>query len=211
MVMIRQKISMDLNRIIGLRTIERWCQSIRDTGAINLSRPPGCPSTIRTKGNIQKIKYRLERRKRVFSRKLSRELGISRTSVQRILKNDQVRQAYQLQKEPLLTDEHKEKRIQFANWIRTNFRKGDTMKILFYDEKMFDIDGVYKSQNDRIWPVDRSETDASEQNSSSHQVSISLNYAFSKAKHVKNPKTPEASRSLCELEKTQKRDSRRHE
>jgi len=59
----------------------------------------------------------------------------------------------------LLTDEHKEKRIQFANWIRTNFRKEDTMKILFSDEKMFDIDGVYNSQNDRIWAVNRSEAD----------------------------------------------------
>ena len=29
------------------------------------------------------------------------------------------------------------------------------MKILFSDEKMFDIDGVYNSQNDRIWAVDR--------------------------------------------------------
>ena len=59
----------------------------------------------------------------------------------------------------MLTDEHKEKRIQFANWIRNNFRKEDTMRILFSDEKMFDIDGVYNSQNDRIWAVDRSEAD----------------------------------------------------
>jgi transposase len=154
------KIFTDLNRVIGLRTIERWCKSIRDTGAINMSRPPGRPRTIRTKGTIQKIKYRLERRKRVSSQKLSRELGISRTSVQRILKNDLALQAYKLQKEPLLTDEHKEKRIQFANWIRTNFRKGETMKIIFSDEKMFDIDGVYNSQNDRIWAVNRSEADA---------------------------------------------------
>jgi hypothetical protein len=46
----------------------------------------------------------------------------------------------------MLTDEHKEKRIQFANWVRKNFGKEDTMKILFSDEKTFDIDGVYNSQ-----------------------------------------------------------------
>ncbi|CAF2109294.1 unnamed protein product [Rotaria magnacalcarata] len=33
------------------------------------------------------------------------------------------------------------------------------MRILFSDEKMFDIDGVYNSENDRIWAVDRSEAD----------------------------------------------------
>ena len=31
------------------------------------------------------------------------------------------------------------------------------MKILFFDEKMFDIDGVYNSQNDRIWAVNRAD------------------------------------------------------
>jgi hypothetical protein len=34
----------------------------------------------------------------------------------------------------------------FANWIRTNFRRQETLKILLSDEKMFDIDGVYNTQ-----------------------------------------------------------------
>ena len=67
--------------------------------------------------------------------------------------------AYKIQNEPLLTNEHKEKRVKFANWIRTNFRKENTMKILFSDEKMFDIDGIYNTQNDRIWAVNRSAAD----------------------------------------------------
>ena len=29
------------------------------------------------------------------------------------------------------------------------------MRILFFDEKMFDLDGIYNSQNDRIWAVNR--------------------------------------------------------
>ena len=33
------------------------------------------------------------------------------------------------------------------------------MKILFSDERMFDIDGVYNSQNDRIWAVNRVDAD----------------------------------------------------
>ncbi|CAM2721683.1 unnamed protein product [Rotaria socialis] len=153
------KIFRDLNGAISLQTIERWCKSIRDTGCINLSTSPGRPRTIRTKAAIRKIKNRVERRRSVSSRKIARELGISRTSIRRILKNDLELQAYKIQKEPLLTDEHKEKRIKFANWIRTNFRKEDTMNILFSDEKMFDIDGVYNSQNDRIWAANRSEAD----------------------------------------------------
>ena len=33
------------------------------------------------------------------------------------------------------------------------------MKILFSDEKLFDIDGIYNSQNDRIWTFRRVEAD----------------------------------------------------
>ena len=33
------------------------------------------------------------------------------------------------------------------------------MKILFSDKKLFDMDGIYNSQNDRIWAVSRVETD----------------------------------------------------
>ena len=64
-----------------------------------------------------------------------------------------------MQNEQMLTDEHKAKGLKFANWIRTNFRKEDTMKILFADEKLFDIDGIYNSQNDRIWAVNCVEAD----------------------------------------------------
>ena len=49
----------------------------------------------------------------------------------------------------MLTDEHKAKRLQFANWVRANLRK-DTMKILVLGEKLFDIGVIYNSQNDRI-------------------------------------------------------------
>jgi hypothetical protein len=31
------------------------------------------------------------------------------------------------------------------------------MQILFSDEKMFDIDGIYNSQNQRIWAASRTE------------------------------------------------------
>ena len=58
---------------------------------------------------------------------------------------------------PLLKDEHKAQWKKFANWARKKFRKEDTMRILFSDEKMFDLDGIYNSENDRIWAVNREE------------------------------------------------------
>ena len=55
------RIFRDLNGFVSLRTIERWCKSVRVTGYINLSSSPGRQKIIRTKGPIQKIKHRLER------------------------------------------------------------------------------------------------------------------------------------------------------
>ena len=65
-----------------------------------------------------------------------------------------------MQTEPLLTDEHKKKRMKFANWIQTNFRKRKHDEYsLFSDEKLFDIDGVHNAHNDRIWTVNRAAVD----------------------------------------------------
>ena len=87
------------------------------------------------------------------------ELDISERSVRRIMKKDLGLRPYKKVIEPLLSNDQKIKRKKFANWVRTNFRKEDTMRILFSDEKFFDIDDVYNSQNDRVWAVDRADAD----------------------------------------------------
>ena len=129
---------------------------IRRSGTITLSKPLGGPRLARTRENIQKVKNRLRRKKKVSARKISMELDISE-SVRRIMKNDLVLHPYKKVIKPLLFDDQKLKRKLFANWLRTNFRKEDTLKILFSDEKMFDIDGVYNPQNDRVWAVHRAD------------------------------------------------------
>ena len=149
-----------LNGALCLRTVKRWCKMIRETGSIELSTSPGRSRTIRTKESIKKVKHRLNPKKKVTSRKLAVELNISRTSVRRILKNDLLLPPYTKIVEPLLTDEHEEKRKQnFRTGYGHVFEKRDTMKILFSDEKLFDIGGIYNSQNDRIWAVNRVEAD----------------------------------------------------
>ncbi|CAF3081974.1 unnamed protein product [Rotaria sp. Silwood2] len=148
-----------LNSAIGLRTIGRWCTMIRETGSIDLSSPSGRPRVIRSKQMIQKVKNRLKSKKRVSSRLLAKELDISERSVRRILKDNLGLKPYKKRIEPLLTKVHKKKRMAFANWVRNNFQKEQTLQILFSDEKMFDLDGMYNAQNDRIWASDRSKAD----------------------------------------------------
>ena len=150
------KVFRDLNGVIGLRAVKRWYKMIDETGSINLSVSSGRPRTARTNANIKKVKQKLQRKK-VSTRGLALDLDISHESARRILRDDLGCRPYKHVIEPALTEEHKEKRKKFANWIRTNFRKQETLKILFSDEKMFDIDGVNNTQNDRIWAVNRDE------------------------------------------------------
>ena len=108
---------------------------------------------------IQKVKKRMTRKKTVSIRKLASELDISNGSDVRILKQDLAYRSHEKRVEPTLTDFEKSKRMKFANWLRHNFRKEDILRILFSDEKMFDLDGMYNAQNDRIWAVNREEAD----------------------------------------------------
>ncbi|CAF0978392.1 unnamed protein product [Didymodactylos carnosus] len=154
-----RKFFRDLNGSLSLDTIERWVEMINETGSIHLSKSPGSPRTASSKTTIRKVKQRLIRKKRVSVRKLARELNISATSAHRILTDDLGCYAYKFVKEPAITDQQKVNRKKFATWIQRTFRKEDTRKILFSDEKYFDVDGVYNSQNDQIWAINRTEAD----------------------------------------------------
>ena len=91
------------------------------------------------------------------SPKLAQQLDISRTSGRRGWRNDRGLRSYKKRIVPLMTDTEKSRKKEFANWLRTNLKKEDTLKILFSDEKIFDIDGVCNAHNNRMWPVDRDE------------------------------------------------------
>ena len=96
---------------------------IRQTGSIELAGTHGSPHIVRTKENIQKVKNRLRRKKGVPARKLSMELGISATSVRRILKIDLGLKPYKKVIEPSLSDDQKIKRKNLQIGFETIFEK----------------------------------------------------------------------------------------
>ena len=109
------EISQHLNGALCLQTVKRWCKMIRETDSIKLSASTDHSSIIRTKKSIKNVKDRLNRKKKVTSRKLAVQLNISQASVRRILKNDLPLRPYKKMVEPLLTDEYKEKRKKISN------------------------------------------------------------------------------------------------
>ena len=98
-----------------------------------------CNGLFAKKNTIQTVKRKSKNGKTISCRRLALEMHMSCLSVYRILEHDLHLRAYKKLIEPLLNDEHKD----------------DTLRVVFSDEKMFDLDGIYHSQNDRIWATDR--------------------------------------------------------
>lgn len=150
-----KEIFVELENAVSLRTIERWLKLIRESGSIELHTSTGRKRTARSKTNIRTTKRLVKGKKRVTVRKLAEKLGTSVMSAQRILTKDLRLKPYKIRTEPNLSDEQKRRRVSFYHWWKNWFRKSDVEKILFSDEKKFNVDGVYNSQNDRIWAIDR--------------------------------------------------------
>ena len=108
---------------------------IRQPGSIKLSSSPGGRRSATTKGNIQMVKHRLHPNKRVSAQKLSTELRISLKSVRRIMKNDLELRSYKIVIKPLLFNDQKIKQRNLQIGFEQKFRKEDTMRIFFSDEK----------------------------------------------------------------------------
>ena len=113
-----KNIFQDLNGAVSYRTVKQWCQMIRRTGAIDLSKPSVCHRTAHTKAVIQKIKRKSKGSKRISCRKLALEMDISFSNAYRILGKDLKMMPYKKTVEPLLKDDHKAQRKKFANWAR---------------------------------------------------------------------------------------------
>ena len=75
----------------------------------------------------------------------------------------------------MLSDDQKIKRKQFVNRLRTNFRKEDTSRTLFSDEKFFDINGICNSENESVWEINRADADEGEMASCRNKSSLREN------------------------------------
>ena len=129
------------------------------TDSITLSSPSGCSRTVCTKDAIVKVKNRRDQKKRVSTRKLAKEMNSSTRGMWRIPHEDLGCKPYKKIIQAKLTNLQKNKTVKFANSVLNNYSNEDIKKCLSTDEKYFDPDGIYNSQNDRVWASSREETD----------------------------------------------------
>lgn len=109
--------------------------------------------TARTPDNIDAVKDAIEENPNLSIRSISRNLDLSSSSVQRILRKDLGIFPYKIQVGQRLERSDIERRFNFANEIcQLIDEEGfDLNKIIFSDEAHFYLDGYVNRQNYRIW------------------------------------------------------------
>ena len=120
-------------------------------GSTELRHSPGRPRTVNTPENRRIIQNQLRRKGEFSTRKVARTTGLSRTTVQRVLKNDLGLTAYKFREAQLLTEEMKATRLKRSKALLRMFGAGRHRQIVFSDEKLFTVERSHNHQNDRIW------------------------------------------------------------
>ena len=139
-----RQISNQLVDQVSKTTVNRWVKMYRESGKISLKTPSGRKRTIRTKKLVQQVKkYRVKDKRKKSVRKIAKSLNVSRTTIQRVVKSDLGYKSYIKRVSPKLKEMQKQKRHSFGIWERKNITKEIARKIMFSDEKKFDIDGAY--------------------------------------------------------------------
>ena len=77
-------------------SILTWVNALRTTGSLLKAKPPGPVRTARTLENVDRVREAITRSPRRSARRHSTELGISQSTMQRILHKDLVFQPYKI-------------------------------------------------------------------------------------------------------------------
>ena len=113
----------------------------------------GRPKSVRTAEEIERVEDYFEENPSMSTRRATQELGIARSSLQRILKHDVKLFPYKIQIFQQLTSHDIERRLAFGQrmlrWLDRS--KLDSGKIWFSDEAHFWLTGHVNKQNHRFW------------------------------------------------------------
>jgi len=116
------------------------------------------PKAVRSQENIDKVSELFQSDSNKSIRQGARELGLTKTSVHRILTMDLKLFPYKIQTHQLLTQRHKELRLFFGYEMMMALSTKlipDIACIWFSDEAHFDLYGNVSRQNFRFWGAER--------------------------------------------------------
>ena len=117
------------------------------------SSPSGPPITISTPDNVSRVQESVGRSPSKFLRRRSQELGISVSSVRRMLVKDLKLYPYRIHVKHELTENDKEKRVAMCQWFSETIDNNEKFlnDVWFSDEAHFLLNGHVNSKNWVFW------------------------------------------------------------
>jgi transposase len=138
-----------------VRTVNDFLKKLEETGSRDRKPGSGRPRSVRTEEMIASVEERILSQENkpgssMSEREVSRDLGISRSSVKRIVKKDLKLKTYKRVPVQELSDPVRLKRIERCTQLMRRFAPQDVGLICFTDEKLFTVATPRNTQNDRV-------------------------------------------------------------
>ena len=134
-------------------TINNWVRKFRTTASTEDKKHGGKPKTVRTPENIERVRIDFQRSPKRSAHRHAQTLGISRTSLRRILHKDLNFHPYKLQIVQELSDrDHASRRTFCEQFIELTREQPDLIRrVIMSDEAHFQLCGSVNKQNMRYW------------------------------------------------------------
>lgn len=134
---------------VNRKTVWRIRKKINETGTVKRAAGQGRKRTIRTSGNVKRLREKVRRNNKRSFRKIAKEMEISEKSVRRIASDAGISSKTFLTRN-LITENQKVKRVirstDLSNWMENNPEK----IVLWTDESQIEFDSFKNKQTDRI-------------------------------------------------------------
>ncbi len=139
--------NLNITKRFVYRTIKRYNE---DSSVDDRSRS-GRPRSVRTPAVIKAVKARIQRNPKRKQKLLALQMGLSRTTVKRVLNEDLGLRAYRRKTGHRLNARLMDLRLKRCRALLKRYAGKKYREILFSDEKIFTVEESYNKQNDKVY------------------------------------------------------------
>ena len=133
------------------KTVFNVMKRFNETGSTSSKPIPGRKRSVRTKRITEIVKKRMKRNPRRSMKKIAKDLKIPETTMRRVVKEDLGLKASKMQRRHLISAASKQKRLDREKKMLEEIQNAADKVIIWSDEKMFTVQSVVNSQNDRVY------------------------------------------------------------
>ena len=140
-----------LKPLVSRSGVYKVIKRFKDTGSYLPKVRSTPPRPVRTSKLVNAIRNKVRRNPQTSARRMAKEANVSHKTMQNVLRKDLKCFPYKKVKRQLLSDPTRDKRLKRARLLQKRLKDCTQPMVLWTDEKLFTVQAVHNSQNDRVW------------------------------------------------------------